>query len=86
MKTMHPFFNDKLYYGSDPIGQIAEMVVAVLNTNAHVYHVSPVFTVMEQECVKFFGEAFGYNTDTLEGMLNPGGSMSINQSLHLARH
>ena len=20
MKTLHPFFNDKLYYGSDPIG------------------------------------------------------------------
>jgi len=47
MKTMHPFFNDKLYYGSDPIGQVAELIVAVLNTNSHVYHVSPVFSVME---------------------------------------
>lgn len=56
MKTMHPFFMDKLYAGTDPIGQIAEYIVSVLNTNVHVYHVSPVFSVMEVECIKLFAE------------------------------
>jgi len=45
---------DKLYAGSDPIGQVAELVKVVLNPNAHVYHVSPVFNVMEVECIKIF--------------------------------
>ena len=86
MKTMHPFFNDKLYAGTDPVGQISEYVAAILNTNAHVYHVAPVFTVMEMECVKFFGKHFGFNVDKLDGLLNPGGSMSIIMSLLAARH
>ena len=86
LKTMHPFFMDKLYAGSDPIGQIAEYVVAVLNTNVHVYHVSPVFSVMEVESVKLFGEQFGFNPETVDGTLNPGGTMSNMMALLAARH
>ena len=85
MKTMHPFFNDKLYNGSHPVGHFAEYVTAVLNTNAHVYHVSPVFSVMEQQCVQFFGERFGFDPKTIDGSLNPGGSMSIIMSMLAAR-
>lgn len=77
---------DKLYAGSDPIGQIAEMVVAVLNTNVHVYHVSPVFSVMEVECVRLFGEQFGFDPATVDGTLNPGGTMSNIMALLAARH
>jgi glutamate/tyrosine decarboxylase-like PLP-dependent enzyme len=86
LKTMHPFFNDKLYCGSDPVGQIAEFIVAVLNTGTHVYHVSPVFSVMEVECVKFFGKSFGYDPETVDGTFNPGGSMSNIMSTLCARH
>lgn len=86
LKTMHPFFMDKLYAGSDPIGQIAEFVVAVLNTNVHVYHVSPVFSVMEVECVKLFGAQFGFDPNTVDGTLNPGGTMSNMMALLAARH
>ena len=49
---MNPYFLDKLYAGTDPIGQIAELITSILNTNLHVYQVSPVFSVMEIECVK----------------------------------
>jgi len=49
VNTMNPFFFDKLYAGSDPIGQIAELIVTVLNTGTHVYNCSPVFSVMEDE-------------------------------------
>lgn len=85
LKTMHPFFLDKLYFGSDPIGQIAELITAVLNTNAHVYHVSSVFSTMEQEIIQRFGEIFGFPKDNIEGLMNPGGSMSNTMALLLAR-
>ena len=86
LKSMHPFFMDKLYAGSDPIGQIAEFIVSILNTNVHVYHVAPVFSVMEVECIKLFGAQFGFNTETLDGTLNPGGTMSNMMALLAARH
>lgn len=86
LKSMHPFFMDKLYAGSDPIGQIAEYVVAILNTNVHVYHVSPVFSVMEVECIRLFGEHFGFDPNTVDGTLNPGGTMSNMMALLAARH
>lgn len=85
LKTMHPFFMDKLYAGSDPIGQIAEYIVAILNTNVHVYHVAPVFSVMEVECVRIFGERFGFKSEQIDGTLNPGGTMSNMMALLAAR-
>lgn len=85
LKTMHPLFMDKLYAGSDPIGQVAEYIVAVLNTNCHVYHVSPVFSVMEVECIKLFGKKFGFKEEDIDGTLNPGGTMSNMMALLAAR-
>ncbi|KAL3933681.1 MAG: hypothetical protein SGBAC_010288, partial [Bacillariaceae sp.] len=86
LKTMHPLFFDKLYFGSDPIGQVAELVLAVLNANTHVYHVSPVVSVMEVECIKVIGKQFGLQVKNIDGTLNPGGSMSNTMALLLARH
>jgi len=85
-KTMHPFFLDKLYAGTDPIGQIAELVTSVLNTATHVYHVSPVFSCMEVESIRILGEKFGFKADRIDGTLNPGGSMSNFMALFAARH
>ena len=85
LKTMHPFFMDKLYAGSDPIGQVAEHIAAVLNTNVHVYHVAPVFSVMEVECIKLFGKKFGFKDEDIDGTLNPGGTMSNMMALLAAR-
>ena len=76
VKTMHPLFNDKLFSGSEPIGQIAELITSVLNTGVHVYHVSPVFSVMEVECIKYFGKQFGFDVENVDGCLNPGGTAS----------
>lgn len=86
LKTMHPFFLDKLYFGSDPIGQIAELISVVLNANTHVYHVSTVFSTMEVEVIQRFGEIFGFPKDSIEGIMNPGGSMSNTVALILARN
>jgi glutamate decarboxylase len=37
-------FFDKLYAGSNSVGCLSELVIGFLNTNVHVYHVSPIFT------------------------------------------
>ena len=60
--------------------------MALLNTNAHVYHVSPVFSVMEVECLKFLGTACGFKENEIDGTFNPGGTMSNMMALIAARH
>ncbi len=46
-RTWSHRFMDKLYTGASPIGVIGEMVTAVLNTNVHVYSVSPLMTMFD---------------------------------------
>lgn len=46
---------DKLYAGTNPIGVISELLLAVLNSNVHVYQVSPVLTLMEIQVTKAVG-------------------------------
>ena len=41
---------DKLYAGTNPVGVITEILIALLNANLHVYHLSPVLTLIE-DCV-----------------------------------
>ena len=86
LKTMHPFFMDKLYAGSDPIGQVSELLSSILNTHTHVYHVAPVLSVMEVECIKIFGRQFGFDEKTVDGTMNPGGTMSNMMAFLAARH
>jgi len=83
VRTAKSLFVDKLYYGSEPVGQIAELLTAVTNTNVHVYQTAPVFTVMEKELVTTFGAMYGYKNN--DGIFCPGGSYSNLISAHLAR-
>jgi glutamate/tyrosine decarboxylase-like PLP-dependent enzyme len=75
-----------MYSGSEPIGAIAEWIVGILNTATHVYHVGPVFSVMEVECIKIFGKIFGFKEEDIDGTLNPGGTMSNIMAVLAARH
>lgn len=59
VRTSHPRFFDKLYAGSDPVGQVAELITAVLNTNVHTYAVAPAFAMMEQEVLKSMAAQVG---------------------------
>jgi glutamate decarboxylase len=59
VNSWNPRFMDKLYAGTNPIGVISELLLAVLNSNAHVYHVSPVLTLMEIEVTKAVGQLLG---------------------------
>lgn len=56
VNTWNPRFMDKLYAGTNPIGVISEILIAVANTNTHVYSCSPVFSLMEVEVTKAAGQ------------------------------
>ncbi|KAJ3102882.1 hypothetical protein HDU96_009469 [Phlyctochytrium bullatum] len=83
VRTVSPRFLDKLYAGTDGIGQISELLAALLNTNVHVYSVSPVFTLMELTLLKTLGRLAGFTHPS--GLLQPGGSASNLLALVTAR-
>ncbi|KAI9342702.1 pyridoxal phosphate-dependent transferase [Pilaira anomala] len=85
VNSWNPRFMDKLYAGTNPIGVIAELLLAVLNTNAHVYQVSPVLTLMEIEVTKAVGKLLGMG-EKAGGLLCPGGSASNLLALVTARN
>ena len=50
LRTSHPMCMKQLVSGSEPVGQLSELVAALLNSPVHVYGVSPVFSVTEVDC------------------------------------
>ena len=52
---------DKLYPGASPIGVISELVTALLNTNVHVFKVSPVIAITEVEMMNRLSKLFGFS-------------------------
>ncbi|KAI9340283.1 pyridoxal phosphate-dependent transferase [Obelidium mucronatum] len=84
-KTASPRFLDKLYTGSDAIGQASELLLAILNTNSHVFSVSPVATLMEHECIAALSALVGFPT-LCSGIFLPGGSHSNLTAMTSARN
>jgi glutamate/tyrosine decarboxylase-like PLP-dependent enzyme len=86
VRTGHPRFFDKLYAGSDPIGQVAEWITATLNTNVHTFAVAPAFAAMELALIARLGELVGFDPSQCDGIFCPGGSYSNLVAMVLARH
>lgn len=84
VNTWNPGFLDKLYALNNPIGVVGDLLLSVLNTNSHVYTVSPVLSVIENEIGKKYAKLY-FNTDTAGGLTFPGGSWSNITSMHMAR-
>lgn len=84
VNTWHPGFMDKLYALNNPIGVISDLLLSILNTNSHVYTVSPVLSVIENYIGKKYARKF-FNNDTCGGLTFPGGSWSNITSLQMAR-
>ncbi|KAF9431716.1 hypothetical protein BGZ76_011788 [Entomortierella beljakovae] len=84
--TFSPRFMDKLYAGSSPIGVMSELLLAGLNGNSHVYHVSPVFTMMEIHVTKALARLFGFTGPLAGGLSCPGGSASNQLAMVTARN
>ncbi|KAG0344138.1 hypothetical protein BG004_004701 [Podila humilis] len=86
VNTFSPRFMDKLYAGSSPIGVLAELLLSGLNGNSHVYHVSPVFTLMEIHVTRAVARLFGFNGELAGGLSCPGGSASNQLAMVTARN
>lgn len=85
VNTWHPGFMDKLYASSNAVGMLADLLLSVLNTNSHVFTVSPALTVIEQKVAQKYASLFGYNGAHAGGLTFNGGSWSNITSLQMAR-
>ncbi|EMG49902.1 dtxS4 L-aspartate decarboxylase dtxS4 [Candida maltosa Xu316] len=84
VNTWNPGFLDKLYASNNPIGVVSDILLSMLNTNSHVYTVSPVLSVLENYIGKKYAQLF-FHTETCGGLTFSGGSWSNITSLQLAR-
>lgn len=86
VNTWNPGFMDKLYASNTPVGLISDILLSTLNTNSHVYTVSPIVSVIENYIGKRYASLFFEdNKETCGGLTFPGGSWSNITSLQIAR-
>ncbi|KAK7745873.1 Glutamate decarboxylase 2 [Cytospora paraplurivora] len=85
VNTWDQGFLDKLYSSTNAVGVVAEMLLAVLNTNVHVYSVSPALTILEKVTSKSLARQFGFDGPHAGGVTVAGGSGSNLTSLVIAR-
>lgn len=86
VNTWNPGFLDKLYASNNPIGVISDIILSILNTNSHVFTVSPVLSVLETMVAKRYAQLFYSNDqETCGGLTFSGGSWSNITSLQMAR-
>ncbi|PHH76843.1 hypothetical protein CDD82_3775 [Ophiocordyceps australis] len=86
VNTWDQGFLDKLYASNTPVGVISDLVLSTLNTNLHVYQVSPALTVIEKATARALANRFGFNGPHAGGITCQGGSSSNLTSLVVARN
>eukprot|EP00166_Cyanidium_caldarium_P000288 ctg_1112.g354 len=84
VRTQHPFFLHRLFAGADPVGQVAELLLATVNTSADTYTAAPFLTVLERRVVQALCERVGWEGG--EGIFCAGGSFSNLVAMATARH
>ncbi|KAI0206808.1 glutamate decarboxylase [Astrocystis sublimbata] len=86
VNTWDQGFLDKLYSSTNAVGVVSELLLAVLNTNVHVYQVSPSLTVVEKTTSRALASLFGLTGPRSGGVTCQGGSSSNLTSLIIARN
>ncbi|KAK3384953.1 pyridoxal phosphate-dependent transferase [Podospora didyma] len=86
VNTWDQGFLDKLYASTNAVGVVSELLLSVLNTNLHVYQVSPALTVIEKQTTKTFAGLFGFTGPRAGGISCQGGSASNLTSVVVARN
>lgn len=86
VNTWDQGFLDKLYASTTPVGLAADLVLSSLNTNLHVYQVSPALTVIEKETARSLAHLFGFRGQYAGGVSQPGGSAANMSSIVIARN
>jgi len=79
-------FLDKLYGSTNAVGVASELILAVLNTNLHVYQVSPTLTIIEKTTAQTLANLFGLTGPHAGGFNVQGGSASNATSIVVARN
>ncbi|KAK4160118.1 putative glutamate decarboxylase [Cladorrhinum sp. PSN259] len=86
VNTWDQGFMDKLYASTNAVGVISELLLSVLNTNLHVYQVSPALTLIEKHTAKSLAALFGFTGPRAGGVTCQGGSSSNLTSIVIARN
>ncbi|RDA90165.1 hypothetical protein CP533_0522 [Ophiocordyceps camponoti-saundersi (nom. inval.)] len=86
VNTWDQGFLDKLYASNTPVGVVADMILSILNTNLHVYQVSPALSVVEKSTARALAGRFGFTGPHAGGVTCQGGSSSNLTSLVVARN
>ncbi|KAF2862182.1 PLP-dependent transferase [Piedraia hortae CBS 480.64] len=86
VNTFHQGFLDKLYSSNNPVGLASDLLLSSLNTNLHVYQVSPALTVVEKRTARALAEMFGFKGQHAGGVSQPGGSAANQMSIVVARN
>ena len=74
VNTWDQGFLDKLYAATTPVGLAADLLLSALNSNLHVYQVSPALTMIEKQTTRKMAELFGFKGTYAGGVSQPGGS------------
>lgn len=88
VNTWSPGFLDKLYALNNPIGVVSDLILLVLNTNLHVYTVSPVLSVLENYVGRQYARLFFDRPEQANkcgGLTFLGGSWSNVTLMQIAR-
>ncbi|KIE02698.1 Pyridoxal phosphate-dependent decarboxylase, partial [Metarhizium majus ARSEF 297] len=85
VNTWDQGFLDKLTASTNAVGVASELVLAALNTNVHVFRVSPSLTVVEKVTARTLASYFGFEGPHAGGITCQGGSASNLTSLVTAR-
>lgn len=86
VNTWDQGFLDKLYGSTNAVGVASELILAVLNTNLHVYQVSPALTIIEKTTAHTLANLFGLTGPHAGGFNVQGGSASNATSIVVARN
>lgn len=86
VNTWDQGFLDKLYGSTNAVGVASELILAVLNTNVHVYQVSPALTIIEKTTTRTLANLFGLEGPHAGGINVQGGSASNTTSIVIARN
>ena len=86
VNTWDQGFMDKLYSTTNPVGVISDLLLSVLNTNLHVYQVSPALTIIEKTTARALANKFGFTGPRAGGINCQGGSSSNLTSMVVARN
>jgi glutamate/tyrosine decarboxylase-like PLP-dependent enzyme len=86
VNTWDQGFLDKLYAATTPVGLAADLLLSALNSNLHVYQVSPALTIIEKATTRKMAELYGFKGTYAGGVSQPGGSAANLSSIIIARN